>query len=475
METATTKATLHDIAQLAGVSQGTVSKALNDVPTVNKATKKKIKEIAAALNYQFTPYLERQQHRKRSAVDRYESDREGKKITIYDIANALNLSPSTVSRALNGNKRINKNTVRRIIKFAKQVGYDYDAAASIIAKKSKSAIQDPSAHTTIYDIAQSLQISASTVSRALSSSNKVSEKTREKVKMAAQQMGFVVNHAASSLRTKRKNAIGIIMDDIRSGLSSELIRGIEEECSELGLRLVISNAGNNNELRFLSEEVDGLIVFPLQIELAEVFANSYHGIKPAVIIGANNKAKNSINVLINWESASFETFNSLISSGCRNIFYADCKDNAYDYFERLRGYKRALYQRQLNCSEELVMTYRKNEHMEASIAIATRIRSLPQFPDALFIADQRVAVALLAALKLPRKDLQQLHLAGLNYQPNFHTDQCQLSSLNYNEHEMGRFAARKIIDRVLGADKTRASTFYFKYMMAEELCKTATG
>ena len=205
MEAPEQKITLNDIARLAGVAQGTVSKALNDVPGVNRATRKKIKEIARSLNYQFTPYLERQQHRKRSAIDRYETNREGKKITIYDIANMLNISPATVSRALNGSKRVNKNTSRKIMKLVREAGYNFDAEASAIAKKNKCCIAGEPGSITIYDLAQRLQISASTVSRALANSNLVSEKTKQKVREAAQQAGFVINDAASNLRTKNFN------------------------------------------------------------------------------------------------------------------------------------------------------------------------------------------------------------------------------------------------------------------------------
>lgn len=205
MEAPERKITLNDIAQLAGVAEGTVSKALNDVPGVNRVTRKKIKEIAASLNYEFTPYIERQQQRKRSAVDRYETNREGKKVTIYDIANLLNISPATVSRALNGSKRVNKNTFRKVMKVAREAGYDFDTEASAIAKNNKSNIAAEQGKITIYDLAQKLQISASTVSRALANSNLVSDKTRQKVKDAAQQMGFVMNNAASNLRTKNFN------------------------------------------------------------------------------------------------------------------------------------------------------------------------------------------------------------------------------------------------------------------------------
>ena len=205
MEAPERKITLNDIAQLAGVAQGTVSKALNDVPGVNRATRKKIKEIAKSLNYEFTPYLERQQQRKRSAVDRYETNREGKKITIYDIANVLNISPATVSRALTGSKRVNKNTVRKIMKVARDAGYDFDTEASAIAKNNKCDIVADQGRITIYDLAQRLQISASTVSRALANSDLVNDKTKEKVREAAQEMGFVINNAASNLRTKNFN------------------------------------------------------------------------------------------------------------------------------------------------------------------------------------------------------------------------------------------------------------------------------
>src|SRR4029079_10702735 len=82
--------------------------------------------------------------------------------------------------------------------------------------------------TTIHDIAEKLNITASTVSRALKDHPRISEETKKAVLKVAQKLNYQPNHIAAALRNGRSNIIGIIVSTVDRSFFSSVIRGIEE-------------------------------------------------------------------------------------------------------------------------------------------------------------------------------------------------------------------------------------------------------
>jgi len=92
---------------------------------------------------------------------------------------------------------------------------------------------------TINDIAQKLGVTSSTVSRALAGNKRVSEKTRNKVKEVAQELGYQPNLMAASLRRGKSDQIGMIVPRINRHYFSNVISGVEEILNPAGYSLLI--------------------------------------------------------------------------------------------------------------------------------------------------------------------------------------------------------------------------------------------
>jgi LacI family transcriptional regulator len=93
---------------------------------------------------------------------------------------------------------------------------------------------------TIHDIARELEISASTVSRALNDNPRISQKTKEKIKAVADKLGYRPNTLASNLRNKKSNTIGIVVPLINRHFFSSVISGAEDVAFKAGYNVVIS-------------------------------------------------------------------------------------------------------------------------------------------------------------------------------------------------------------------------------------------
>ncbi|HSH20063.1 MAG TPA: LacI family DNA-binding transcriptional regulator, partial [Draconibacterium sp.] len=120
--------------------------------------------------------------------------------------------------------------------------------------------------TTIHDIAKKLNLSASTVSRALKDNPVISEATRTLVKSIADKMGYRPNILASNLRKRHTNTIGVIVPLINRHFFSAVISGVEEVAYNQGFAVTISQSNDNLEKEqkiaqtFFANRVDGVII-----------------------------------------------------------------------------------------------------------------------------------------------------------------------------------------------------------------------
>jgi LacI family transcriptional regulator len=120
--------------------------------------------------------------------------------------------------------------------------------------------------TTIHDIARELKIDSSTVSRALSDSSRVKQKTKDLVESTAQRLGYQPNNLASNLRKKKSNSIGVIVPRISRHFFSSVIEGIDDIAYAQGYNLVICQSMDEIERErdliktLLANQVDGILI-----------------------------------------------------------------------------------------------------------------------------------------------------------------------------------------------------------------------
>src|SRR6266496_1643658 len=118
---------------------------------------------------------------------------------------------------------------------------------------------------TIYDIADKLNVSIATVSRALKNDPVVSKKTRKKIFDLAEELGYRSNHFARNLRQQQTNTIGIIVHELNSNFITSVLAGVEKITTEAGYDLIIAHSSESyakeaaNAKNLFHKRVDGLI------------------------------------------------------------------------------------------------------------------------------------------------------------------------------------------------------------------------
>ncbi len=243
--------------------------------------------------------------------------------------------------------------------------------------------------TTIYDIAKKLNINASSVSRALSNNNNVSEKTKKLILRTAEEMNYKQNSLASNLRKGANQTIGVIVPRINQNFFSNVIAGLEEVTNQKGYSLIIcqSNESYTREVEcvntLINQHVSGII-----ISVSADFHDDRHlkniieqGIK---LLQFDRVADNleTFKVINDNEQASMEAVNHLIDQGYKRIALLEGPQNLNIFKQRRNGYIMALKKHGIKVEREFMV---ENAWTKELGAAATRkLLSLPNPPDAIF-------------------------------------------------------------------------------------------
>lgn len=212
---------------------------------------------------------------------------------------------------------------------------------------------------TLKDIATITGYSINTVSRALRDKNDISLQTKEKIKTIAEEMGYVNNMIASSLRLGYTNTIAVILGDVSNPHFAIMMKEIEEQARELGYFSFLINTNEDNEIEFqaiqtaLNKNVDGIIICPTQQSTKNIQYLKGTGV-PFVLIGRYFKHIKTDYVICNDELGGYQASKYLLDRGHTNILMLNGPEYISSAQERLAGYYRAFEESGHVVREELI-------------------------------------------------------------------------------------------------------------------------
>ena len=143
------------------------------------------------------------------------------------------------------------------------------------------------------DIALKAGVSVMTVSKALRDEKDVSATTKTRVKLLAQQMGYIPDSSAQGLRTRKTRLFGLVISFMTNPIYSRVVLAIEERAHELGYDVLLAHTLNVPEReeacirRFVARQVDGLFIAPVYRHATEarVYQELLNRRIPTVLLG----------------------------------------------------------------------------------------------------------------------------------------------------------------------------------------------
>lgn len=308
---------------------------------------------------------------------------------------------------------------------------------------------------TIKDLAEKMNLSFSTISRALNDHPAISKETKAKVKQMAMNMGYYPNSIATNLRKNKSNSIGIIVPRIDVHFHSKAISGIEEVAYKAGYNVTIYQSKDSFEREIAITQnlqanmVDGVIVC-LAVETKD--CNHFNKFKkhnvPVVFYDRVSPDYDASKVIIDDFGSSFKAIEHLIEIGCKRIAHIAGNQKTLIFQARLEGYKEALLKHGLKFDKNLIF-YTKELSYEEGEQCAKKMLNLNPPPDGVFCANDYTAVsAIQTFMKAKKKVPEDIAVVGFSDYPISRILQPSITTINDKAFEMGQTAAKLLIRHI---------------------------
>lgn len=308
---------------------------------------------------------------------------------------------------------------------------------------------------TIKDMAQRLNLSVSTISRALSDHHSIGKSTKEKVKKLAKEVGYFPNSVASNLRQRKTHSLGVIVPRIDIYFHSLVISGIEEIAYSAGYSVTIYQTKDSLEreievTRNLHENRVAGIIACISLETDNFNHFEEFNLYNVPVVFYDRVPNNSTGskVLIDDYEAAFKATEHLISINCRKIAHIAGNQKMSIFQNRLKGYKNALTKNGLEVSEDLI-AYTNDLSYEEGIECAQKFINGKVLPDGIFCANDSTAISTIQVLKKANYEIpEDIAVVGFSNYPISKIVDPNLTTVNDRAFEMGQTAANLLIRQI---------------------------
>lgn len=310
-----------------------------------------------------------------------------KEVTIYDIAEALDVSPATVSRGLKNHPGIKKDTKKRILEAARKMGYQQNKFASDLRRKNTNTI------------------------------------------------GVIVPRLNSYFMSTVISG----MEKIANAHGYSLIISQSQESFKKEIASVTT---------MFNSRIDGLMIsLAYDTKDTDHFEDLLRKQIPLIFFDRVIEHPSCTSIVIDNKKAGYEATMHLISQGCKRIVHVDGNVNRNVYADRLDGYKQALNESGIGFDAALVIDNKLTDI--TSSEAAQIILNMKKLPDGIFTANDTSAVACIRELKLAGlKVPEDIAVVGFNNDPISKVIEPNLTTIDYPGQEMGEIAATTLINKL---------------------------
>lgn len=312
-----------------------------------------------------------------------------KDVTIYDIAQKLALSSATVSRGLQDNPSINKNTRKKIQEAAKELGYRHNTFASSLRKQKTNTIG-----VIVHEL------NSNFITSVLAGIEKVT---------TAAGYDLIIAHSSESFEKEAANAMNLFHKRVDGLIAS---------------------------LAFDTKDLDHYNVFEEK------------GI-PVIFFDRVEENTESTKVIIDNYKCGYQATQHLIDQGCERIVLVTANLKRNVYAQRHKGYTDALYDNKIPYDNSRVLI--KDLSEQCGVEAALQIMDMKPMPDGAFITNDFSAAVCMRTLKEHGVKIpEQIAVVGFNNDAISKIIEPQLTTVDYPGIDMGEIAARNLINHLNG-------------------------
>jgi LacI family transcriptional regulator len=313
---------------------------------------------------------------------------------------------------------------------------------------------------TIKDIAKALNISISTVSRALQDHPDISKKTKEIVNQYAKEHHYRPNAIALSLKTKRTNIIGVIVPEIVHHFFSSVFAGIEYTANKNGLSVIICQTSEDYEKEVKSlETLQSARVCGVIASLSKSTTNFEHYKDlmdeniPLVFFDRICTELKTDRVVTDDYNGAYMAVEHLIKTGCKRIAFFSAPSNMEISKNRENGYTDALRSHSLPVDRSLIF---ECDSKEKAIALTPEVLKMENRPDAIFCINDDTASGVLYAAKRSGFSIpEDISICGFGDGEVAKACDPALTTIEQNGYDMGVKACTLLVYRIKNGNTMR--------------------
>jgi LacI family transcriptional regulator len=339
-----------------------------------------------------------------------------REVTIYDVAKALDISPSTVSRGLKDHPHIRKETIRKIKAAAREMGYRPNSFASSLRQKHTNTIG---------------------------------------VVVPKLDSYFMATVIAGMEKVTNQHGYGLIISQSQESGKQEM------QCVNT----------------LFNSRVDGLLVsLASDTKNMDHFNALLKKNIPVVFFDRVSECNGCMSIVIDNFKAGYEVTGHLIEKGCRNIVHLGGNVLRNVYSDRFRGYKKALTDNGIHFDHKMAI-FSDLSALSGSEA-AKKILKMKPHPDGIFAANDTTAVAVIVELQRAGINVpEDIAVAGFNNEPISQVVQPNLTTVDYPARVVGEIAATALINKIKNNQSDNLSTIILKHnlIIRQSSLRTSAG
>jgi len=308
---------------------------------------------------------------------------------------------------------------------------------------------------TIKQIALALNVSISTVSKALNDSYEISDETKKRIQEYAKEHKYKPNRLALSLQNKKTKTIGIIIPNILTYYFARVLRGIEKVATEKGYNIItcITNESYKKEVHTIemlsNGTIDGFIaclsVGTLKVQNFDHFHSILEDGTPLVLYDRVHKDIHCDKVVTDNIKSAYKATRFLMRSECKNIALISTTDHLNISKFRVKGYLKALTKYNVTPNNKLIIK------QDNETNLGNRILNMldHQKVDGIFTIDE-VSGAIVTQVLNKRniKIPEDIAIIGFTNGILSRYSTPPLTSVNRFAHTTGEVAANRLIDKI---------------------------
>ncbi|MDN3656875.1 LacI family DNA-binding transcriptional regulator [Ferruginibacter paludis] len=332
---------------------------------------------------------------------------------------------------------------------------------------------------TLMDIARELNITAATVSRALSDHPGIKESTKKIVREVAEKLQYQPNKIASSLRSGKSNIIGVIIPSAEINFFGSVVHGIEKIANENHYNVLIYQTNEMYEYEkkgvqtFLQSQVDGVLA---SISKESINLDHYNEIKkrgvPLILFDRAVDTLGVSSVVVDDYAGAFAATKHLIMQGCRRIAHIGGQQHVSIFNQRLKGYIDALNVHNIAVDDDLIVFGKVS--IESGRDWMKKLLASPKMPDGLFAVEDFTALGAMQAIKSAGiKIPDEIAIIGFANEPFGEYITPSLSTVNQQTVQMGEEAAKLFFGSQEKKGDANASPFKL-VLQPELICRQSS-